>query len=216
MKKALTTAGVALALGLFAGVATTAHAADNLTDKSDVNFEVTIDESKAGLQLTSVPSFNFGKIGQNDLISGTQTLKGFATDPLEVTDYTGNHAGWNVTGQLGPFTNNGDTLDADSLTLNGADAKVTAEDIEGATLASANLKAGETALTAAANTGAGKTTAEFATTTADAVTAGGNAATLGLPKHTTTKAGEYKATIDWTLGTAAAIPADGDTTDTNS
>lgn len=205
MKKALTTAGVALALGLFAGVATTAHAADKLSNSSDANFEVTISDDKAGLQLTSVPSFDFGTIGQDALITGSQSLDGTATGNLEVTDYTGNDAGWTVQGQLGEFQNadSSDKFTADSLTLNGADATVAAEDITGATLASADLRQNGAALTAAERTGAGKTTATFGT----------KAATLVLPKHTTAKAGTYSTTIDWLLGagqTSADVPAAGD------
>ncbi|QGG60247.1 hypothetical protein LB003_07135 [Loigolactobacillus bifermentans] len=218
MKKALTTAGVALALGLFAGVATTAHAADNLENKTDsnANFEVTISDDKAGLQLTSVPSFNFGTIGQEALISNSQSLNGSASGDLEVTDYSGNDAGWTLQGQLGEFHNadSSDKFSADSMTLNGKDAAVTADDITDPALASANLQQNGTALTAAKGTGAGKTTATFGTTTKDAVSDTTKAATLVLPKHTTVKAGTYSTTIDWLLGagqTSDDVPAADDT-----
>lgn len=215
MKKALTTAGVALALGLFAGVATTAHAEDTVqgspTD-SNAQFQVTPAEGGAILKLNTVPGFTFSPVSQSALISADEngvSVDSTDTGSLNVTDYRGTNTGWSVKAQVGPFNYDKDELSAMHFNLNPDKTSITADNFSESVLGADLVQ--EDNVLATTTDGAGSTTANFQA----------GSATLVLPKHATAKATDgttgYQATIDWTLvGGEAAVPAVGGTTDTNS
>lgn len=207
MKKTLTTAGVALALGLFAGVATTAHADDATDTAQDSNAQFSVQAADGGavLKLNQVPGFDFGTVSQSDLISGDATklsLDSTDTGTLNVTDYRGTNTGWNVNAKVTDFTNDKDTFGATSFTLHTGKTTLTADNFAGGVTDKADLvQGGDVLATTEDSTGTGSTTANF-----DA-----GSATLLLPKHTTAKPGSYSATINWTLGSDETVPAAGDT-----
>lgn len=210
MKKALTTAGVALALGLFAGVATTAHAADgDVLDNNNSTAQFTVDPATDGatLQLKEVPSFVFENVSQADWVKGEVTKSSSSVKGnLTITDYRSTGAGWTLGTKVGVFNHEGDDNSSTATAFTFAAAKeVKGDDFAQTIAAGTDLLANANLLNATGAegmTGAGSTSSDFTDVTAS----------LTLPKNITAKSGQYSSTIDWSLGASASeAPAFGQT-----
>lgn len=180
---------------------TTAEAAFVLADDSDTaaansvaQFEITPGQ----LSLKAVPNLSFEEGKVQDLMTGSLTLglneqnvspgnegyDGNNTKRIEVLDYRGSNAGWQLTAKLGEFAGR-TPLTATSLTFEGSAAgpNYTGE------IGTGNLADEPAAiLTAATDQGAGATEGTV------------SAASLTLPRTANAGAGDYRATITWTLG----------------
>jgi hypothetical protein len=210
MKKALTTAGVALALGLFAGVATTAHAADGDTlDNNNSTAQFTVDPATDGatLQLKEVPSFVFKSVSQEKWVEGeVSTPSTSVSGNLTITDYRSTGAGWTLGTKVGAFNHEGNDNNISATYFKFVAAKdVTGDDFTQTIAEGTDLldNAGLLNATGADGmTGAGSTSSDFTDVTAN----------LTLPKNVSAKSGQYTSTIDWSLGASASeAPAFGQT-----
>ena len=221
MKKATWLISTVAAALLASGAPLTINAAGpgdekgNLNTSTDAAFVLTDDADTAeansvalfsiepgNLSLKAVPNFNFGNAAVKQLIDGPLALglangnvepgkegyDGNASNTLEVLDYRGTNAGWTLTAKLGAFAGP-TTLIASSLALSGS---ASGSNYSGS-LGTGNIaQAAATVLAPAKGQGSGATTGTVAT------------AKLELPKTATASAGDYRASIVWTL---AASPS---------
>lgn len=199
---------LALAAGLAAGPTIPVAAADEDTpeqttvgagaaangDATTANSVADFDLEGGTLALVAVPVLHFERASVAELINGSKTLKtqGELAPQLQVNDYRGSNAGWQVTAKLGAFQLTGAAdrqLIADSIQL--GQATVTGDNTATLAIDSKNFSGiANTVLAAPQGKGSGQTSAKIA------------AAALTLPQDVTILAGNYEATIDWTLTAA--------------
>lgn len=189
---------------------------ENLISAETEGFAITAEENGSGLansiaevdftpgtlSLLKVPNLSFGTKDVKSIISGDVTLpldQGTITNgtsgydgnneqTIEVADYRGSNVGWKLSAALSSFTG-GATIKADKLALTGQSASDTFK----TNFDKLDIANGTTAvLTARADQGTGLVSASI------------DSGELVLPKTNNAKAGQYQATITWTL---AATPA---------
>lgn len=189
---------------------------DNLNSAVTEGFAITADESGSGLadsivevnftpgtlSLLKVPNLSFGtadvksiisgdvtlQLGQGNIINGTSGYDGSNEQKIEVADYRGSNVGWKLSAALSNFTG-GVPITADKLALTGQSVSDTFK----TSFAQLDIAKGTTAvLTAPAGQGTGLVAASI------------DSGELVLPKTNNAMAGQYQATITWTL---AATPA---------
>ncbi|NLR09120.1 MULTISPECIES: WxL domain-containing protein [Lactobacillaceae] len=137
--------------------------------------------------------------------TGGTAYDGNNTGALNVTDYRGDHSGWNLTVGMGPFTSGTSTVNTATLDLdmtpgtmdNTATAAPTSVALTQGTVTNGWITNPSTLWNAAANTGEGDNSATTSSST-----------NLKLGKQATVSAGTYDATLYWSLQDApTAAPA---------
>ena len=163
------------------------------------------------LVLKAVPNLSFESKNVKDLITddvnfqlangavdnGPTAWDGNNSKTIEVDDYRGTIAGWTLKADLKGFTG-ATSINATRLILNG---DIKGGDLSGKLSNSNIANAGATVLSAEANKGAGPVTVDI------------TSATLTLPQTLKVKAGNYTATVVWTLSAEPGLSAPENNTD---
>lgn len=208
MKKTNWIIAGAFALGLAIAPQATAHAADgDPTGNSTASFVA----APGQLTLVTVPDMNFGTTNVKDLIDGTSLsyVDGKAVTTgmtetnanqngqLQVADYRGTGAGWQLTAQAGDFTVNHATttpLNVTNFSFGGLADTDHSGTFANALVANTNIYGAGAEIwnTGATTTGTGTNTVNF--------TAGD--ARLDIGASSSAVSGTYQSQITWTLSSA--------------
>lgn len=201
IKKLLVLSGIALSTALILNIES-AQADNASTDASGPDsqaaFQVSAGDGDSsnptGLKFVSAPTFTFAAANVKDIATkDTKLALKDAENPLQIEDYRGSNAatGWAINAQLSQFKNEHDSsLDGTITFCADKDGNTTTADDINASIGTASQQVWQS------NSNAQGTSTATATTN--------NKTQLSIPQSTKVSAGQYVATINWTLSNTAS------------